>query len=204
MNFDDILLALVSRHARSGYELKKWLDVEGIFLRASADGSQIYRTLRRLEKKGLITHETVRKSGPAAKVYAITADGAEHLRRLATTPYEPPARWQEADFTARIALLGPIRPEAIVDVIDRELALRREQARRFRARALSEEADSDLVEYDAAVLAALVDELDRQGRDATDAWIAWLEGLRERWVDVGGHRSAGDPSPSSSDASADS
>src|SRR4029453_14760358 len=187
MNFDDVLLALLSRRARSGYELKKWLDVEGIFLRANADPSQIYRTLRRLEKRGLITHETMRKSGPEAKVYAITTDGAHHLREPAGSPYEPPARWQEVDFTARLALLGPVRPETIVDTIDREIAFRRDQVRRFRERSLDEEAGSGLIDYDTDLLAELIDELDQQGRDATDAWLEWLEGMRARWSRYGDH-----------------
>jgi DNA-binding PadR family transcriptional regulator len=63
--------------------------------------------------------------GPDAKVYTATAGGVRRLKELATRPYQPPARWQEADFVAWLVLLGPIEPTAVTDTIDRELMLRR-------------------------------------------------------------------------------
>lgn len=181
MNFDDILLALIARKPRSGYQLKKWLDVEGTFIRANADQSQIYRTLRKLEKADLISHEVVRGGGPDARIFTLTPDGADRLRALADEPYDPPARWQEADFTAWVSLLGPIAPAAIIDAIDREIAFRREQMARFRGRLQEFEVDRGLIAFDAGLIAALGGVLDEFGRRSTDDWVAWLESFRETW-----------------------
>lgn len=182
MNFDDILLSLIARRARSGYELKKWLDIEGIFIRANADQSQIYRTLRRLEKHGLISHDVVRKGGPDSKVHSVTDAGAEHLRRLAESPYEPPARWQEADFLARISLLGPVSPPSIVSTITRELAFRRDQISRFRGRDRDDQGEPGPIEFDSLLIEQLGADMDRFGRQSMDAWIAFLEEQHTLWV----------------------
>lgn len=90
MSFVDVLLALIARRPHSGYDLRKWLDVEVVFIRANADQSQIYRTLRRLESAGPIDHEVVRKAGRNAKIYRLTTAGADEVRRLAARQYEPP------------------------------------------------------------------------------------------------------------------
>lgn len=183
MRFEEVLLALISRRPRSGYELKKWLDVEGVFLRANADQSQIYRSLRRLEADGLITHDVVRKSGPDAKIFRVTDAGAVALQGLADAPYEPPARWQEADFIARVSLLGPVNPVTIVDTIDAEIAYREEQVKRFRGRdrSVAMEVVDGPIAYDATLMAALADDLDRFGRDSTDTWLTWLRKMRAEW-----------------------
>lgn len=198
MSFDDVLLALIARRARSGYELKKWLDVEGIFIRANADQSQIYRTLRKLEKAGLITYEVVRKGGPDAKIFTITPAGAQRLAALAHEPYDPPARWQEPDLVTRISLLGPIVPESLLDALDREIAFRHEQMARFRGRPQANDVDSGLIAFDQGIVDALSEELNRFGRDSTDAWVAWLEDFRERWAAQLAQSSAAESSASSS------
>ena len=182
MNFDEVLLALLARRPRSGYELKKWLDVEGIFIRASADQSQIYRTLRRLEKHDLVEHGIVRKGGPDAKIYRVTPSGADRLRELAEAPYEPPARWQEADFIARVSLLGPVSPRSIIAIVDRELEFRHEQMLRFRGRSRDDSVLPGAVSFDPDVINNLNAELDLYGRESTNTWIVWLEGLREQWI----------------------
>jgi DNA-binding PadR family transcriptional regulator len=182
MKFDDVLLALIARRARSGYDLKKWLDVEGIFIRANADSSQIYRTLRRLRQQGLIVHEVVRKSGPDAKVYRVTDDGMAHLRALAATPFEPPARWSEPDFSARISLLGPIEPSSIVPTYDREIAFREAQIRRFRNRPRLDDFEPGVAGLDAELRRVLMHEADLNGQRGMDRWLEWLREQRSMWA----------------------
>ena len=181
MKFDDVLLALIARRARSGYDLKKWLDVEGIFIRANADSSQIYRTLRKLRQQGLIVHEVVRKSGPDAKVYRVTEEGAAHLRALAATPYEPPARMGEPDFSARVALLGPIDPSSILTTFDIEIAFRRAQVARFRDRPRPDDIEPDSAWLDARIHREIAHVLDQHGQDSMDRWLEWLQQQRSMW-----------------------
>lgn len=182
MRFEEILLALISRRAQSGYELKRWLDVEGVFLRANADQAQIYRTLKRLETAEFITHDVQRRNGPDAKIFHLTELGARQLRSLAEAPYVPPARWQEADFTARIALLAPIHPPGMRAMIDTEIAFREAQIEEFRGRDQAYGAASGLIPYDSAMLDSIGHDLDEFGRASTDAWLEWLRGLREKWT----------------------
>lgn len=201
MTFDEILLALIARRARSGYDLKKWLDIEGIFIRANADQSQIYRTLRRLEKHGLIEHDIVRKGGPDAKIYRLTAAGADHLRALADAPYAPPARWQEADFIARVLLLGPISPPSILSMIETELAFRKEQVGKYRGRERAEVIDSAPIPFDTDLIQELSAELDEYGRNSMDDWLVWLTRNRNLWARRLDHASTEDPEPESSSSS---
>ncbi|WP_205856392.1 PadR family transcriptional regulator, partial [Phytoactinopolyspora endophytica] len=119
MKFDDVLLALTVRRPLTGYDLKRWLDIEGVFIRANADQSQIYRTLHRLARARLIEyHEEERANAPKAKVYTATPDGVAHLHDLAHGRYQPPARWQEPDFMSRYTLLGTLWPETLAPLIE--------------------------------------------------------------------------------------
>lgn len=183
MKFDDTLLALVVREPLSGYDAKKWLATDGVFIRANADQSQIYRTLHRLRRAGLIDVRVEhRDGGPDAKLYSATPAGVQRLLELADSPYEPPARWQEPDFLRRYVLLGMIRPACLLPLIDTELAFRREQVARFRNRDRSVRLAPGLVPIDPEIARALSDESHAYGSAATDSWIFWLESQRLLWA----------------------
>ena len=101
MTLVHILLALVGRHPQSGYELWKWLEVEGRFLRARADRSQIYRTLARLTDDGLVCHTVAEsRTGPDAKIHRLTPAGVEALLAWVASPYEPGTSWQARSLQA--------------------------------------------------------------------------------------------------------
>lgn len=182
MRFDDILLALVVRKPLTGYDAKRWLDNEGIFMRANADQSQIYRTFHRLQRAGLVRQ--VRESRPAApdaKVYLATPAGAQHLLALAHEPYEPSARWQEPDFWVRFSTLGMIAPETLVPLIETERAFRKEQIARFRDRDRTIELQTTELVIDPEVAGEINDAGHRFGAESTDRWIEWLERELIRW-----------------------
>lgn len=187
MRFPDLLLALVARRPSSGYQLKKWLDHDGVAIRANADVSQIYRSLHKLEEQGLLRHElTPSSDGPDAKYYYVTGAGAAHLHSLTERPYRPPARWQEPDFIAQLLLLGPLTPARVIDMIDRELTFRRDQQREQQEYRLPEEDGSgaDEVGLNRTVANLLGDIVhDRQESTLAD-WLSWLGALRERWVET--------------------
>lgn len=183
MTLIDMLLALLARHPASGYGLKKWLDVDGTFLRANADQSQIYRTLRTLERDGLIRHDRVPgPGGPDAKVYEVTASGTARLRELSQQPYRPPARWQEPDFLAWMTLLGPIAPMAAVAAIDRELQTRRRQAALARDRSVTSVDADHTLDFDPDLTAALDRRFHQFQLASLESWVSWLESFRHDWV----------------------
>jgi DNA-binding PadR family transcriptional regulator len=183
MTFEEMLLALIARKPSSGYELKKWLEVEGVFIRANADQAQIYRTLTKLTRAHLIAFSTEKRSGPEAKIYRITPAGADRLLELASAPYEPPARWQEADFNARLLLLAIFKPESVLSMIDTEMLFRRDQVAQYRNRDTTIHLSSELLDVDEGLSQQLGDEMNSFGRAAMDHWLEWLERFRAKWVE---------------------
>lgn len=80
MSLEHILLGALEK-PQSGYDLKQWFDeVFGFFW--SADQSQIYRTMARLEGDGLVSSKQAASAlGPAKRNYRTTAKGRAELRR---------------------------------------------------------------------------------------------------------------------------
>ena len=73
-----ILLGLL-RLPQSGYELKRRF-LEGAAHFWAADQSQIYRTLQRMQDRGLLASELeASNSGPERRVYRRTAEGERAL-----------------------------------------------------------------------------------------------------------------------------
>jgi DNA-binding PadR family transcriptional regulator len=182
MKFDDVLLALVLRKPLTGYDAKKWLDTEGLFVRANADQSQIYRTLHRLTRTGLIEYTVEDREGaPKAKVYTGTAAGARHLLEVARSPYEPPARWQEPDFLMRFNLLGCFDPPSLIPLIETELAYRRAQVAKYRYRDRAVDLVPTRLPVDRDVAHEIAEAGHHYGAHSTDHWIGWLDGQLVHW-----------------------
>src|SRR5258707_637501 len=79
MHLDAILLGLL-RQPATGYEIKQAFDRVFAHIWA-AELSQIYRTLKKLEREGcLSSRREPSKKGPAKVTYSITAKGRKRLR----------------------------------------------------------------------------------------------------------------------------
>ena len=74
-----LLLLLKKKRSSYGYELVS--EVPAMALTdAEIEAAALYRTLRQLEKNGCVVSEwDTQHSGPARRVYALTARGEEHL-----------------------------------------------------------------------------------------------------------------------------
>lgn len=111
------LLGLLARADGTGYDLTRRMDRPvGYFW--TAQHSQIYPELARLEADGLIRHRVVEGAGPMpTKRYAITADGRRALSEWVTSPIEDqPVRDQE---TLRVYSLWAAEPAAARDLVER-------------------------------------------------------------------------------------
>ena len=77
---EPLLLFLLKKSGQSyGYELAAELPRHAM-TDSSIELAALYRTLRQLEKNGCVTSEwEAEGSGPARRVYALTARGEEHL-----------------------------------------------------------------------------------------------------------------------------
>ena len=81
MSLDYAILGFLNYRPYSGYDLKKIFDK---FVRHfwPADQSQIYRTLARMNEKGLVETEVIRQgSRPDRKEYHITSLDCDELRQ---------------------------------------------------------------------------------------------------------------------------
>jgi DNA-binding PadR family transcriptional regulator len=85
------LLALLARQPAYGYELKQGLEQTFGAAYPSPNIGQIYVTLNRLEKSGLISGREVAQDGrPDKKVYEITEKGSLELAQWFSAPTEGP------------------------------------------------------------------------------------------------------------------
>lgn len=80
-----VILGMVSKEARSGYEIKAVVDGSTRFFWAASYG-QIYPELKRLAEAGLVKGVEAPTGGRRRTVYEITADGEEELRAWLRQP----------------------------------------------------------------------------------------------------------------------
>lgn len=85
------ILALLTKHPASGYELaKKFNEDLGTFWKSAQQ--QIYRDLAKLEEQELISYEIVPRDGYLdKKLYSITESGKHHLAEWIAKPSDPAA-----------------------------------------------------------------------------------------------------------------
>jgi PadR family transcriptional regulator, regulatory protein AphA len=135
MKLEILLLMALYGESASGYELKKFLDTSGRFLRSNTTMSQVYRTLGTLEVQGKVTHTVEPRPGASdVKRYTITEEGEAALQDWIAGPYSPPSRFQDPDFVARLSMAGHMTDEQLLALVDTELASRMEEVVRYRER----------------------------------------------------------------------
>jgi len=165
----EVVLALLAKEPSHGYQLRARLrDALGP-LGDGMNAGQIYVTLTRLEKAGLLAVEPSAAGERAdRKVYALTAGGQQRVAEwVAETGWPKP---DLAEFHLKLiaaASAGLADPIAIVDTQRRELLRRLRDAQRA---AMAEPAGSDA----ALLLEGIVLRL--------QADIRWLEACEKNWI----------------------
>lgn len=130
MSLDNAILGFLSFKPMSGYDLKKTFDrsVQHFW---PANQSQIYRTLYRLEKGGMVEHEIIKREGPLdIKQYRITAVGKEALHKWLSTPL-PDHDFREP-FLIQIYFGGKLSDEELLAIIENQEQRLKEQQAVFR------------------------------------------------------------------------
>lgn len=175
MKPDYPLLGLLARKPASGYDIGKWLRVDGRFLGRRPSMTPIYRSLTDLQKRGWLS-VTIdqRDAAPAAKVYRLTPAGRQALIAWATSPYEPAERPMAPDFTVRLQFAGQLGPTYALDIVRRELEFRRRQRATEETALASEDADP-IPEIDLQWLQYLDAKAKDRGWQTTSWFIGWLE-----------------------------
>ncbi|HYB53632.1 MAG TPA: PadR family transcriptional regulator [Thermoanaerobaculia bacterium] len=132
MSLPHVLLGLLSEKPSTGYDLARTIESDlGPLWRAEV--SQIYPTLARLRRGGLVHLRVLGPHrGPRRNLFRITAAGRRELRRWLGEPAPPPRERDEG--LVRMAFLDALTLEERRRTIlqyDRALA---EEARRLRSR----------------------------------------------------------------------
>jgi DNA-binding PadR family transcriptional regulator len=116
MSVGHTLLGLLERGPRHGYELKRSYD-EFFGQDRPLHYGQVYATLSRLLRNGLIEEDGVEQGGgPDRKRYAVTAEGVTDVERWLATPEKPALYLQSTLYTkVVIALLSAREAEDVLD-----------------------------------------------------------------------------------------
>lgn len=141
MSISKTFLGLLEAGPSHGYDLKREYDARFGTDRPVAYG-QVYATLSRLLKSGLITVDAVEPGdGPERKRYAITADGVADVEAWLTQPEKPHPYLQSTLYTKVVLALRSGRPAT--EVLDTQrgehLQLMRDLTRRKTAGTLADQ-----------------------------------------------------------------
>ncbi|HYQ67176.1 PadR family transcriptional regulator [Actinophytocola sp.] len=116
MSIGHTLLGLLERGPRHGYDLKREYD-EHFGQDRPLHYGQVYATLSRLLKNGLIEETGVEQGGgPDRKRYAVTAEGVTDVQTWLSTPEKPELYMQSTLYTkVIIALMSERDAEDVLD-----------------------------------------------------------------------------------------
>jgi DNA-binding PadR family transcriptional regulator len=166
----EVVLAMLAKEPSHGYELRARLRQALGPLGEAMNPGQVYVTLTRLEKAGLVTSERAvgLADRPDRKVYALTPDGQQRVAEwLAEVSWPKP---DLAEFHLKLVAAGAAGladPLSIVDAQRRELLRRLRDAQRA---AMAEPDRSDA----ALLLEGIVLRL--------QADLRWLEACEQNWT----------------------
>jgi DNA-binding PadR family transcriptional regulator len=117
----ELFLALLAGESGHGYELKQTLEQEFGELLPALNAGQIYSTLARLERDGLVVGESVTGDSRRKRVYELTEKGRAALAAWIETPV-PGIRLKD-EFFMKFAVVASARlaePKALVEGQRRE------------------------------------------------------------------------------------
>ena len=117
MSVRNAVLGLLAQRPRHGYELHAAFEaVVGGRQNWDVKPAQIYTTLARLEKKGLVVEESLeQEGGPEKRIYAITPAGREELHRWFLTPVQTGHQRDEVFLKLMLALAtGEFDPRQLI------------------------------------------------------------------------------------------
>jgi DNA-binding PadR family transcriptional regulator len=166
----EVVLAMLAKEPSHGYELRTRLRLALGPVGDAMNPGQIYVTLTRLEKAGLVASElsTTLADGPDRKMYALTPSGQQRVAEwLAEVHWSKP---DLAEFHLKLvaaAAAGLADPLSIVDAQRRELLRRLRDAQRA---AMGEPDGSDA----GLLLEGIVLRL--------QADLRWLEACEQSWT----------------------
>jgi PadR family transcriptional regulator AphA len=157
-----VILGMVSREARSGYEIKAAVDNTTRFFWAASYG-QIYPELKRLSDAGLVEGVDASRGDRKRTVYAITAAGEAELKDWLRRPPETAEMREEG--LLKLFFSGVLKPAEAVETLRSMRRMRLELVERLRV--LEPEKDESKDPYSLIVL--------RAGIEFNEWFAGWCE-----------------------------
>jgi PadR family transcriptional regulator, regulatory protein AphA len=188
MSLNYSILGFLNLGAMTGYELKKAIDSSTQFF-WHAELSQIYPTLKQLEKKHWVAVKVIPQTGkPDKKLYAITEEGRFELVRWLKEPLDE-SQPVKSPILLKLFFMGELSPSELIAQLRCQLEVQRARLKRFQLDSPQQIADATLsVEQD---LNATLWELLRQyGEQQTQTSIEWMESAIKNIE--GTHENSGD------------
>lgn len=176
MKPDYVLLGLLARKPASGYDIGKWLRVDGLYLGRRPSMTPIYRALTKLTELGWV--ESVvdpRDSAPDAKVHHLTPAGRRALVEWAEDHWEPAERPMDPDFSIRMNFAGQLGPVHALKVVRSELEFRKERRAAETQPTLASLHADPIPEIDRNWLQYIDAKTHDRGWQSTALYIGWLE-----------------------------
>jgi len=112
-------LALLAERPQHGYELKVGYERRFAPVLPPVNAGQVYTTLARLERDGLVRGSDSAEGGRQRRTYELTAAGHEAVERWLATPAT--ARRLKSDFFVKLVIAGS-EPETARALIERQRA----------------------------------------------------------------------------------
>lgn len=179
MKLEHLLLGVLLVRPRTGYDLTRYMEMEGVFMRPRTQMSQVYRSLSQMADRGWVTYTVSSRPGAQdAKIYQATPVGQEVFMQWLTSPFHPTLEAVNYEFRARLFFSGFLDEDAAIELITTEIDSRRRQIAKYRFRDRTIHADPDSG-FDVGLATTIEDYQHEAGAAAMDTLVASLEGLRE-------------------------
>jgi PadR family transcriptional regulator, regulatory protein AphA len=177
-----ILFGALLQQPQTGYELQRFMEAAGRFMRANTSMTQVYRSLRAMEERGWLAYEIEPRVGAQdAKRYRLTSDGEATFFGWLREAYQP-SELPDASFAAQLRYRAQyLGCDAAVELLDVEIAHRRRQIARNRDRDRTERYAPDAPVH-VELTSALMEWEHRRGADFMDRHVQACVDLRARLV----------------------
>jgi DNA-binding PadR family transcriptional regulator len=168
-----VILGMISREPRSGYEIKALVDDTTRFFWAASYG-QIYPELKRLSEAGLVVGSDAPRGERKRTVYAITDDGERELEDWLRQP--PQTVEMREEGLLKLFFAGVLPPEQAAETLRSMREYRQGIAGRLRA--MEPSAEEKLKQDDPYPLMVL-----RGGIEFNEWFADWCERMEARLLD---------------------
>ena len=168
-----LILGMISREPRSGYEIKALVDDTTRFFWAASYG-QIYPELKRLSEAGLVEGVDAPRGERKRTVYAITEDGERELKDWLRQP--PQTVEMREEGLLKLFFSGVLPPEQAAETLRSMREYRQGIAARLQA--MEPSAEEKLEQDDPYPLMVL-----RGGIEFNEWFADWCERMEARLLD---------------------